>query len=127
MPKSVQPKAKGHLNDIWQAESKAEAKAAFDIFVETYGVKYEKAVVKLVKNRDVLLAFFDFPAEHWKHIRTTNPNESTFGTVRHRTVKTKGCFSRKTGPAMAFKPGSGHSTKSSWTPNLIKTYPIVQR
>lgn len=103
IPKSVQAKAKGHLHDIWQAETKAEANASFDFFVETYGVKYEKAVGKLVKDRDVLLAFYDFPAEHWKHIRTTNPLESTFATVRHRTGKTKGCLSRKTGIAMTFK------------------------
>ena len=103
MPKSLQAKAKGHLHDIWQAETKAAAHAAFDFFVETYGVKYEKAVAKLVKDRDTLLAFYDFPAEHWKHIRTTNPIESTFATVRHRTGKTKGCLSRNTGLAMAFK------------------------
>ncbi|MEQ8342975.1 MAG: IS256 family transposase [Marinovum algicola] len=103
MPKSVQPKAKGHLHDIWQAETRAEAEAAFDFFVETYGVKYDKAVAKLVKDRDVLLAFYDFPAEHWKHIRTSNPIESTFATVRHRTGKTRGCLSRKTGLAMAFR------------------------
>ncbi|SLN19345.1 Transposase, Mutator family [Pseudoruegeria aquimaris] len=103
MPKSVQAKAKGHLHDIWQAETKTEAEAAFDFFVETYGVKYDKAVAKLVKDRDVLLAFYDFPAEHWKHIRTSNPIESTFANVRHRTGKTKGCLSRKTGLAMAFK------------------------
>ena len=103
MPKSVQPKAKGHLHDIWQAGTRAEADAAFDFFAETYGVKYDKAVAKLIKDRDVLLAFYDFPAEHWKHIRTSNPIESTFSTVRHRTGKTKGCLSRKTGLAMAFK------------------------
>lgn len=103
MPKSVQAKAKGHLHDIWQAETKVDANAAFDFFVKTYGVKYEKAVAKLIKDRDVLLAFYDFPAEHWKHIRTTNPIESTFATVRHRTGKTKGCLSRKTALAMAFK------------------------
>ena len=103
MPKSVQAKAKGHLHDIWQAETKAEAKAAFDFFVETYGVKYEKAVAKLIKDREALLAFYDFSAEHWKPIRTTNPIESTFATVRHRAGKTKGCLSRKTGLAMAYK------------------------
>jgi len=103
MPKSVQAKAKGHLHDIWQAETRMDAEAAFDFFVTTYGVKYDKAVGKLTKDRDVLLAFYDFPAEHWKHIRTTNPIESTFATVRHRTGKTKGCLSRKTGLAMAFK------------------------
>lgn len=99
MPKSAPPKAKGHLHDIWQAETKA----AFNFFVETYGVKYDKAVAKLVKDRDVILAFYDFPAEHWKHIRTSSPIERTLATVRHRTGKTKGCLGRKTGPAMAFK------------------------
>lgn len=103
MPKSVQAKAKGHLHDIWQAETKAKANAAFDFFVETYGVKWDKAVAKLVKDRDALLTFYDYPAEHWKHIRTSNPIESTFATVRHRTKRTKGCLSRKTGLAMAFK------------------------
>ena len=103
MPKSVQAKAKGHLHDIWQAETKAEARGAFDFFVETYGLKYEKAVDKLVKDREVLLAFYDFPAEHWKHVRITNPIESTFVTFHHRTGKTNGCRSRKTGLAMAFK------------------------
>ena len=103
MPKSVQAKAKGHLHDIWQAETRADAEVAFDFFIATYGVKYDKAVGKLIKDRDVLLTFYDFPAEHWKHIRTTNPIESTFATVRHRTGKTKGCLSRKTGLAMAFK------------------------
>ena len=73
MPKSLQDKAKAGLQDIWMAETKAEAIAAFDLFVETYGVKYERAVKKLTKDRDVLLTFYDFPAEHWKHIRTTNP------------------------------------------------------
>ncbi len=103
LPKSLQDKAKAHLHDIWQAETKAEASAAFDFFVETYGVKYDKAVAKLVKDRAALLTFYDYPAEHWKHIRTSNPIESTFATVRHRTKRTKGCLSRKTGLAMAFK------------------------
>lgn len=103
MPNSLQAKAKAHLHDIWQAETRAEANAAFDFFVETYGVKWDKAVAKLAKDRDVLLTFYDYPAEHWKHIRTSNPIESTFATVRHRTRRTKGCLSRKTGLAMAFK------------------------
>jgi len=85
------------------AETKKEANAAFDLFAETYGVKYERAVAKLIKDRDVLLTFYDFPAEHWKHIRTTNPIESVFATVRNRTKRTKGCLSRKTGLTMAFK------------------------
>ena len=103
MPKAVQAKAKAYLHDVWQAETKAEANVAFDFFVEAYGVKWDKAVAKLVKDRDALLTFYDFPAEHWKHIRTSNPIESTFATVRHRTKRTKGCLSRKTGLAMAFK------------------------
>ena len=103
LPKSLQDKAKSHLHDIWQAETKAEAGAAFDFFVETSGVKYDKAVAKLVKDREALLTFYDYPAEHWKHIRTSNPIESTFATVRHRTKRTKGCLSRRTGLAMAFK------------------------
>ena len=76
---------------------------AFNFFVETYGVKWDKAVAKLVKDRDALLTLYDYPAEHWKHIRTSNPIESTFATVRHRTRRTKGCLSRKTGLAMAFR------------------------
>ncbi len=103
MPKSLQAKAKGHLQDIWMAETKVEAEGAFDFFVEAYGVKYDKAVERLVKDRERLLTFYDFPAEHWKHIRTTNPIESTFATVRQRTVKTKNCLSRKTALAMVFK------------------------
>jgi putative transposase len=103
MPKSLQSKAKAHLHDIWQAETRTEAEAAFDFFVETYGVKWDRAVAKLVKDREALLTFYDFPAEHWKHIRTSNPIESTFATVRHRTRRTKGCLSRTTGLAMAFK------------------------
>jgi putative transposase len=103
MPKSLQAKAKGHLQDIWMAEAKKDAEAAFDFFVEAYGVKYDKAVGKLAKDRNVLLSFYDFPAEHWKHIRTSNPIESTFATVRHRTKKTKGCLGRKTALAMTFR------------------------
>jgi len=103
MPKSLQARAKGHLHDIWMAETRGEADKAFDFFVEAYGVKYHKAVERLVKDRDRLLSFYDFPAEHWKHIRTTNPIESTFATVRQRTAKTKGCLSRKTALAMTFK------------------------
>ena len=77
LPKSIQAKAKAHLHDIWQAETKAKANNAFDFFVATYGVKWDKAVAKLVKDRDALLTFHDYPAEHWKHIRTSNPIEST--------------------------------------------------
>ncbi len=103
MPKSLQVRAKGHLHDIWMAETRADAEKAFDFFVDAYGAKYHKAVERLTKDRERLLTFYDFPAEHWKHIRTTNPIESTFATVRLRTVKTKGCLSRKTALAMTFK------------------------
>ncbi len=103
MPKSLQSRAKGHLQDIWMAETKAEADQAFNFFIQAYGVKYHKAVESLVKDRDRLLTFYDFPAAHWKHIRTTNPIESTFATVRLRTAKTKGCLSRKTALAMTYK------------------------
>ena len=85
------------------AETRAVAEKAFDFFLEAYGPKYDKAVACLAKDRDVLLAFYDFPAEHWKHIRTTNPIESTFATVRLRTTKTKGCRSRMTALTMVFK------------------------
>jgi putative transposase len=103
LPKSQQPKAKRALQEIWMAETKADAEAAFDAFIESYQVKYEKAAECLNKDRDVLLTFYDFPAEHWKHLRTTNPIESTFATVRHRTVRSKGCLSNRTALAMVFK------------------------
>ena len=96
LPKSLHSKAKRELQEIWMAETKADALKAFDVFEKTYTVKYEKAVTCLTKDRDVLLAFYDFPAEHWKHLRTTNPIESAFATVRHRTIRTKGCLSNDT-------------------------------
>ena len=82
------------LHEVY-GETRADAEAAFDFFIAAYGAKYHKAAERLVKDRERLLSFYDFPAEHWKHIRTTNPIESTFATVRLRTVKTKGCLSRK--------------------------------
>lgn len=103
LPKSLHAKAKRELQDIWMAETKADALEAFDLFVKTHGVKYEKAALCLTKDRDVLLQFYDFPAEHWKHLRTTNPIESSFATVRHRTVRTKNCLSNATAIAMVFK------------------------
>ena len=103
LPKSLQPKAKSALQDIWMAETRKAAEAALDAFIETYGIKYEKAVECLTKDREALFAFYDFPAEHWKHLRTTNPIESTFATVRHRTVRSTGCLSNKTALAMIFK------------------------
>ncbi len=103
LPKSLHAKAKTALQAIWMAETKKDALAAFDAFTETYRIKYEKAVDCLVKDRDALLAFYDFPAEHWKHLRTTNPIESTFATVRHRTIRTKGCLSIHTALILVFK------------------------
>ena len=103
LPKSLHTKAKRALQEIWMAETKKDAVAALEAFVETYGVKYDKAADCLTKDHDALLAFYDFPAEHWKHLRTTNPIESTFATVRHRTVRSKGCLSNKTALAMVFK------------------------
>ncbi len=103
LPKGLQPKAKQHLQEIWMAETRAAAEKAYDFFLEAYGQKYDKAAVCLEKDRDVLLTFDDFPAEHWKHLRSTNPVESTFATVRHRTTKTKGCLSRNTAMTMVFK------------------------
>jgi transposase-like protein len=103
LPKSQQPKAKRALQEIWMAETKADAEVAFDAFIESYQLKYEKAAECLNKDRDVLLTFYDFPAEHWKHLRTSNPIESTFATVRHRTIRSKGCLSNRTALAMVFK------------------------
>ena len=94
------------------AETKKDALIAFDAFVETWGVKYDKSVECLIKYRDALLAFYDFPAEHWKHLRTTNPIESSFATVRHRTVRSKGCLSNKTALAMIFK--LAEAAENSW-------------
>jgi transposase-like protein len=91
------------LQEIWMAETKTDADVAFDAFIESYQVKYDKAAECLKKDREALLAFYDFPAEHWKHLRTTNPIESTFATVRHRTIRSKGCLSNKTALAMVFK------------------------
>ena len=103
LPKHVQPKAKAMLHEIWRAETKAAAEKAFGLFMETFEVKYPKAVECLAKDREELLAFYDFPAEHWRHIRTTNPIESTFATVRLRTRRTQGCGSRTACLTMVFK------------------------
>jgi putative transposase len=103
LPKSVHGKAKQDLHAIYEAENRDKAEEAFDRFLAKYGARYDKAAACLTKDRDALLAFYDFPAEHWKHVRTTNPIESTFATVRLRTDKTKGCLSRKTALAMVFK------------------------
>jgi transposase-like protein len=103
LPKAWHGKAKQDLHAIYEAENRQEAEAAFDRFVVKYGAKYDKAAACLTKDREALLAFYDFPAEHWKHIRTSNPIESTFATVRLRTDKTKGCLSRQTALAIIFK------------------------
>ena len=103
LPKSAHPGAKKALAEIWGAEGKPHALAAVKAFEAAYGAKFPKAVVKITDDAEELLAFFDYPCEHWVHLRTTNPIESTFATVRHRTKVTKGPGSKAAGLAMAFK------------------------
>jgi putative transposase len=103
LPKSIQAKAKEKLHQIWMASDKDEAEKNFDAFIQTYSAKYPKAAECLAKDREVLLTFYDLPAEHWRHIRTTNPIESTFATVRLRTAKVRSCFSSLTVLTMAFQ------------------------
>jgi transposase-like protein len=103
LPKSAQPGAKKALAEIWNAEDKRHALGAVTAFKAAYGAKFGKAVAKITDDLEQLLAFYDFPAEHWIHLRTTNPIESTFATVRHRTKVTRGPGSRAAGLAMAFK------------------------
>jgi putative transposase len=103
LPRSVQPAAKADLREIWTAPDRATAEAAMTTFAEKYGAKYGKAVACLAKDREALLAFYDYPAEHWDHLRTANPIESVFATVRHRTVRTKGALSQDTARLMVFK------------------------
>jgi transposase-like protein len=105
LPKSTQAKAKQALHDIWQAETNVAAEKAFDLFVKTYEPKYPKAALCLQNDRAELLAFYDFPAQHWQSIRTTNPIESTFATIRHRTKRSKGCLTRDGMLHMMFKLG----------------------
>jgi transposase-like protein len=105
LPKMAQEKAKSKLHDIWQAQTKADAVKAFDLFIDSYSAKYPKAAVCLEKDRDELLTFYDFPAQHWQSIRTTNPIESSFATVRHRTRRAKGCLSRNGMLHMLYKLG----------------------
>ena len=112
LPKSIQLKAKADLKEIWMAEGRADAEKAFDRFLAKYEAKYDKAAACLAKDREALLVFYDFPAEHWKHIRTSNPIESTFATVRHRTTRAKGCLSCETGVIMVFK--MIQTAQSSW-------------
>jgi transposase-like protein len=103
LPQSIQPAAKADLREIWSAPDRATAEAAVATFAAKYGAKYDKAVTCLTKDRDALLTFYDFPAEHWDHLRTANPIESVFATVRHRTVRTKGALSHDTARLMVFK------------------------
>jgi transposase-like protein len=103
LPKSAHPGAKKALAEIWSAEDKTHAKTAVKAFVALYGAKWPKATAKITDDEEELLAFYDYPAEHWIHLRTTNPIESTFATVRHRTKVTKGPGSKAAGIAMAFK------------------------
>jgi transposase-like protein len=112
LPKALQPKAKQALAQIWMAETRADALVAFEQFVKTFGAKYPKAVECLLKDREALIAFFDFPAEHWIHIRSTNVIESTFATIRHRTDRTKGCLNRDGMLTMMFKLGM--SAQQHW-------------
>ena len=105
LPKLSQPKAKQALHQIWQAETKENAEKSFDLFIKMFEAKYPKATICLQKDHEELLAFFDFPAQHWQSIRTTNPIESTFGTIHHRTKRTKGCLAREGMLYMMFKLG----------------------
>ena len=103
LPKDLQPQATQRLQAIWMAPDRQRAELAFDLFIAAYEAKYPKAAECLAHDREELLALYDFPAEHWGHIRTTNPIESTFAPVRARTAKTRGCLSRVTMLAMVFK------------------------
>jgi transposase-like protein len=123
LPKGQQPKAKAMLHDIWQAETKAQAEKAFDLFGATWESKYAKATDCLVKDREELLVFYDFPALHWIHLRTTNPIESTFATVRLRTSKTKGSGSRSACLTMVFKLMESASKK--W--RLLNGSPLLSK
>ncbi len=105
LPKLSQAKAKQSLHNIWQAETKVDAEKAFDLFLKTYEAKYPKATLCLQKDREELMAFYDFPAKHWQSLRTSNPIESTFGTIRHRTKRSKGCLTRDGMLHMMFKLG----------------------
>ncbi len=112
LPKIVQPKVKQALHQIWMAPTKEEACKAFSTAISIYSDKYPKAMQCLLKDKDQMLAFYDFPAAHWQHIRTSNPIESTFATVRLRTAKTRGCVSRQTILSMVYK--LGQSAQKKW-------------
>ena len=103
LPKRLHRSAKTAIHEIYQAETRVDADTGIDDFVAVYGDKYPKATAKLIKDRDVLLTFYDFPAAHWVHLRTTNPIESAFATVKARTKVTKGAGTRRRGLVMAYK------------------------
>lgn len=123
MPKSMHSKVKSHLREMYTAPTKEEALKAYGEFLILYQAKYERACECLRKDKDVLFTFYDFPAEHWIHIRTTNPIESTFGTVRHRTRKTKGCGSRLATLTMVFKL----SLEAEKTWQKLKGYQLIAK
>jgi len=120
-PKSMQDKAKSRLHDIWQADTRTHANEAFDAFIEDFAAKYPRAVDCLEKDRDQLLLFYDFPAEHWPHLRTSNPIESTFATVRLRHRRTKGSGSRAASLAMVFK--LARSAENRW--RRLNSYQLI--
>lgn len=121
LPKSAHPAAKKALAEIYHAEDKTQAAAAARAFTAEYGVKWPKAAAKISDDLDVMLAFYDYPAEHWVHLRTTNPIESTFATVRLRQRVTKGPGSRAAGVAMAFKliEAAQHRWRMVNAPHLV--------
>lgn len=130
LPKGKQPKAKRMIQEIWMAETRDEVGKAFDAFVEDYEAKYPKAVACLTKDRDQLLAFYDFPAEHWRHLRTTNPIESAFATIRLRHRRTKGSGSRTASLTMMFKLAESASRRwralngSKLLPDVLRGTPF---
>lgn len=126
LPKSLRPRAKGDLHDIWMAETKQDANKAFDLFLDKYEAKYSAACECLKKDRDVLLTFYDFPAEHWIHVRTTNPIESTFATIRLRHRRTKGSGSRKASLAMMFKLAQSAQKRWRRLKGHEKIIPLIQ-
>jgi transposase-like protein len=123
MPKSVQKHAKTKIHEIYMAETKDEGLTAFEAFISLYGAKYPKACDCLKKDKDQLLTFYDFPAMHWQHIRTTKPIESTFATIRHRTRQTKGCGSRTATLTMVFKLAL--SSQKHW--KRLKGHKLIEK
>jgi transposase-like protein len=119
----VQPSAKSLIHEMYMAETKDDALAAYDEFMTLYDAKYPKACECLRKDKDVLFTFYDFPAEHWRHIRTTNPIESTFATVRHRSRQTKGCGSRAATLSMVYK--LGREAEKRW--RRINGYALIEK